>query len=392
MRMKKMIALALALMLALSVAACGTKDVSWVAKNGEDTIAPGVYLTFLMMGINDATAKAENPEDPLAGEIDGIPADQYVVDYAKREVTKFLGASEKFRSLGLSLSEEDVAQYKDYGEYIYEMGGEYYEAAGISKDSILAINENSMKTALIFNTIYGEGGELEMTDEEYEEAFGDMFYRSYYYVFPKMDFTTGNPLSQEEVDEAQANAETFYTRAKAGENFVDLMYEYQLANLEEGAEPPVRYDDSLYEYIFYKDDTNVPPAFLTGLSEAADGTVFKLEDEYYYYVINKLDVHGASQEVKDQYRMGVAQQIKYDEFMVELEKWGNELEIQYNDASLKEYTPERVKKDADAYADSLSSSSSQAASSPAPAGDSASSEESSESSSQTESGESSSAN
>ncbi len=356
MRMKKIVALALALMLALSMAACGTKDTSWVAKAGDDVIAPGIYLTFLMTGVNDASTKAADPEKPLEGEIDGVPADQYVVEYAKREVTKYLGAAAQYRALGLSMTEEDIAQYEDYANYIYEMGSDYYEMAGISKDSVLAINENSMMTAMIFEELYGAGGELAMSDEEYDEAFADLYYRSYYYVFPKMDFTTGNPLSQEEVDKAQAQAEEFYNRAKAGESFVDLLYEQQLANTEEGQEPPVRYEDELYEYLFTKDDANLPPAFLYGLSEAAPGDIFKLEDEYYYYVVQKLDPKGTPQETKDRYRTSVTQQVKMDEFMTKLEQWGNELDIQYNEDALKVYTPEKVKKDADAYYDSLNSS------------------------------------
>ena len=112
MRMKKIVALALALMLALSMAACGTKDTSWVAKAGDDVIAPGIYLTFLMTGVNDASTKAADPEKPLEGEIDGVPADQYVVEYAKREVTKYLGAAAQYRALGLrdrlaSMGEEE---------------------------------------------------------------------------------------------------------------------------------------------------------------------------------------------------------------------------------------------------------------------------------------------
>ena len=356
MKMKKIVALILALMLALSAAGCSTGDTSWVAKSGDTVITPGMYITYLMMGINDAAAKASDPEDPLSGEIDGIPAKEYVINYAKREITKYLGGAEKFRALGLSLSEDDIAQYQDYADYIYELGGEYYEMAGVSKDSVLAINENSMKAALVFDAVYGEGGELEMTEEEYDQAFADTYYRAYYYVFPKVDFTTGSPLSEEEIDQARADAEDFYAKVKAGGNFVDLMYEYRVSHLEEGEEVPERYEDEQYEYLFYKDDTNVPPAFLNGLSAAADGDVFKIEDEYYYYVVCKLPISELAEDTKELYRLSLLQETKYDEFVVELEKWGNELEVEYNDAALKAYTPEKVKKDADAYAASAGSS------------------------------------
>ena len=375
MNFKKFLALSFALLITLSVAACGTKDISWVAKADGTTISPGVYLTYLMMGLNDASAKVENPDEPLKGEIEGVSASQYVEDAAKKEITKLMGINKKFAELELSLSEEDIENYKNYANYLYSMGEAYYTACGISKESVEYVNEASMKTVLIFNKIYGEGGEKAVSNEEFEKIFADMFYRTRYMIFPKIDFTTYTPFTEEQLAKSKADAESYFARAKAGENFVDLMYEVQVesAKLEEGAETPERFADDQYEYVLRKDDTSVPAAYLEGVSKAQNDEIVFLEDDYYYYVVNRLDVAGTAKEVKDNYRMSVIQELKYDEFMADLESWGSDVEVTYNKDALKAYTPEKVQKDTEKYMASLESSSSQAASS-SPSSSEASSE------------------
>ncbi|MEA5010408.1 MAG: hypothetical protein VB100_01630 [Angelakisella sp.] len=383
MNCKKLLALSLALLMTLSVAACGTKDTSWVAKTGDTTVTPGMYLTYLMMGINDAATKAENPDDPLKGDIEGVSASQYVEDMAKKEVTKLAGINKKFAELGLELSEEDVTNYKEYANYLYSMGEDYYKALGISLESVEAINEASMKTVLIFNNMYGEGGEKAVSDEEYEKIFAENYYRTRYMIFPKVDFTTYTPFDEEQLAKAKADAQSYYDRAVAGEDFVGLMYEIQVASAqaEEGAETPERLADDQYEYVLRKNDTSVPPAYLENVEKAKEGDIFTFEDDYYYYVVNRMEIAGTSQEVKDSFRMALIQELKYEEFMADLESWGSDAEIKYNADALKAYTPEKVQKDTEKYMKSLESSSSSASSSPSST-EASSSEASSESSSE----------
>ena len=81
---KKALAAVLALALALA-AGCSSKDTSWVARSGEDTIPAGVYLVELMMGYNEAASQLYGEGDILKSTIEDTPVPQYITDYAKKE-------------------------------------------------------------------------------------------------------------------------------------------------------------------------------------------------------------------------------------------------------------------------------------------------------------------
>ncbi|MEG1778320.1 MAG: hypothetical protein RR209_05010, partial [Angelakisella sp.] len=57
---KKITALVLAMMLALSATGCGAsgKDKSWAVKLGDETVSAGVYVLNVMAGLNTASMKA----------------------------------------------------------------------------------------------------------------------------------------------------------------------------------------------------------------------------------------------------------------------------------------------------------------------------------------------
>lgn len=158
MKTRKMLALVLALVLALA-AGCSQKDTSWVAQSGEDTIPVGVYMVELMMGYNDAASQLAGSTDILKETINGTPAAQYIADFAKEECAKLLAIRKEFGARGLTLSENDTQQAVAYTDYLYGMGETFYSANGVAKESVQFINDTTMMSLGLFNSIYGEGGE-----------------------------------------------------------------------------------------------------------------------------------------------------------------------------------------------------------------------------------------
>lgn len=336
----RMLALALALVLAFA-AGCSQQDTSWVAQSGEDTLPVGVYMVELMMGYNDAAGQLAGSTDILKETIDGTPAAQYIADFAKAECAKLLAVRKEFADRGLTLTEEDTQQAVSYTDYLYGMGETFYNANGVAKESVQYINDTTMMSLELFNSIYGEGGEKAVPRADLEKEFASRYTRSQYVYFPKVDLTTGLPLSDEEIAASKEKAESYYKRAQAGEKIPDLYYE--VAKEQNPEAVGEKLEDSQYDIYLENNAGYFPPVFESTVASAADNEVKMVEDEYYFYLIKKLPVLEGDPETIQGYLDGVLQSLKYDEYMETLTGWGQGMDIRYNNAALAAYTPAKLK-------------------------------------------------
>lgn len=383
---KKLLALLLAL--ALAVTAGCSKDTSWVARHGEDTLPAGVYQVELMMGYNDAAGQLYTAEDILKESIGETPVPQYISDFAKGECTNLLAIRKEFADRGLTVDADSDKQAADYTDYLYTMGEAFYQANGVAKESIRYINDTTMMSLAIFNSVYGEGGEKEVSRQELEAEFASHYTRSRYLVFPKVDIMTGSPLPEEEIAAAKERAESYHQRALAGEDFPTLMHQY---NMEENPDTAgEQREDYLYDAYLENNTGYYPPAYESAIVAAADNEIRLLEDEYYIYVFQKLPVlEGDPAQLKD-YLDATLQTMKYDEYMETVDQWGDALDVTYNNAALAVYSPSKLKMTQEQIAAATSSGSESApagGSSQQPAeGESSSSQEPAESGSSSSQG------
>ncbi len=333
--------LAAVLALVLVLAGCSGGDTSWVAQSGEDTITPGVYLVQLMMGYNEASSQKPTTEDILKETIDELPAPQYITDYAKRECSKLLAIRREFAARGLTLTPEDTEQAAAYTDYLYQMGETFYQANGVAKESVRYINDTTMMSLAVFNSIYGPGGEKEVSRAELEQEFASQYTRSQYLIFPKVDTTTGMPLDEAGVAAAQAKAEEYFRRATEGENFADLMY--QSAKEQDPDNVGERQEDTAYDAYLENNAGFYPPVYEETVLSAADNEVRMVVDEYYFYVIKKLPVLEGETQRLESYLDATLQNMKYDEYMETLEGWGSGLDVRYNNAALAACSVSKLK-------------------------------------------------
>lgn len=338
----KILALMASLALTLALAAgCSGQDTSWVAQSGEDTLPVGVYMVELMMGYNDASGQLPGSEDILKETIGEIPAVQYVSDFAKTECAKLLTIRKEFSQRGLTLSEEDQQQAVSYTDYLYNMGESFYNANGVAKESVQYINETTMMSLGLFNNIYGEGGERAVPRADLEKEFSENYTRSQYVYFPKVDLTTGAPLTEEEIAASKEKAEAYLKRAQAGEKLPDLYYEVaQEMDPSGGVE---KMADDQYDVYLENNAGYFPPVYESTVIAAADNEVKMVEDDYYFYLIKKLPVLGGSPEQVDTYLDSILQSMKYDEYNEMLTDWSRDLDVRYNNAALAVYTPSKLK-------------------------------------------------
>lgn len=332
--------LALALILAMTVG-CSSQDTSWVVRSGEETIPVGVYLVEMMMGYNEASSRLFGAEDILKETIDQVPAPQYIADYAKLECGKLLAVRHQFAQRGLSLQAEDNEQAASYTDYLYEMGQSFYEANGVSKESVRYINDTTMMSLAVFNSIYGPGGEQEIPRSELEASFAEQYTRSQYILYPKVDVTTGMPLGEEEIAAAKEKAEAMLQRAQAGEDFPTLIHEAgKELNPDTAGD---KQEDRFYDIYLENNANYYPPVYESTIAAAADHSITMVEDDYYFYILRKLPLlEGDAQEIQNRLD-AILQNLKYDEYMDILTEWSKEIELKYNNAALAAYTPSKLK-------------------------------------------------
>jgi len=356
---QRALALALALTLALA-AGCSGKDTAWAARSGDDTIPSGVYLVELMMGYNEAAGQLYGAEDILKEMIGETPAPQYITDYAKEECANLLSIRREFRNRGLTVGEDEDQQASDYTDYLYTIGESFYKANGVEKESVRFINDTTMMSLAVFNSIYGEGGEREVPRADLEKEFSSKYTRSRYLIFPKVDISNGNPLSQAELDANKERAEQYHQRALAGESFPALIYQYTTEENPENAgeqQPDTAYD------VYLENNTGYyPPAYEEGIVAAAENSVGLLEDDYYIYGYQKLPLLEGEPARVESYLNAALQSMKYDEYMELVRGWAESLDVTYNNAALAFYTPSSLKMTAEQLGSSSGESSSESGS------------------------------
>lgn len=339
---EKFLALGLAVCLLLaSLAGCSKEDTSWIAQSGEETVPVGVYMVEMMMGYNDAATQLPTGGDILKESIGEIPAAQYISDFAKAECAKLLAIRREYADRGLSLSAEEWDQSVSYTDYLYSMGESFYTANGVAKESVQYINDTTMMSLAIFNSIYGEGGEKEVPRADLEKEFKDTYTRSQYAYIPKIDLLTGEALGEEELAAAKEKAEACLERAKAGEKLPDLYQEIMNELVPDSVGE--RMEDSYYDIYLENNAWNFPVAYVNAVTSAADNEVKLADDDYCYYVIKRLPLMDGDPDATEEYISDILQNMKYDEYNDMITEWGQSLDVRYNTASLAAYTPSKLK-------------------------------------------------
>lgn len=112
--LSRLAALALSLVLLLSLAACG--DVSYVAKSGDITITPGIYLFNLLRSMTRAATQLESPpEDIWSAQIDGMALEDWVVADTQKAIAQYVAIENLAKDKNVTLSEETEPGDQQHG-------------------------------------------------------------------------------------------------------------------------------------------------------------------------------------------------------------------------------------------------------------------------------------
>lgn len=333
-------AVAMAAVMAVGFSAC-SKSYTWVAKSGETEIAPGVYMANMLGAYSNALQLAPDAEtDLLKQTIEDKNASDWIVDKTKETTAQYFAVEQKFDEYGLVLNTDDTNSISQQTDYYWQFLSTLYEDNGISKESLNLVNTNSYKLSMLFEKIYGEGGEKEVSKAELQEVFLNDYVKTTYYVLPLTN-SSGEKLSEEEQAKVRERIQTIFDKAKEGENFYDLILEDE--KTAAGEETVHEHTGTEHDVIIYKDDTTSFPEGFYDIIKAIEVNgydMFEIED--YVVVAKRLELDPDSDEFENS-KASILSNLKGEEFVATVEQWGNETEVTYNEDALKAFKPSKIK-------------------------------------------------
>jgi hypothetical protein len=234
--MKKIKTAAILAAAMITLTACGANTRFAGTVDGED-IPAGVYIYQEMTAFYDAYS-LQSEEDMTAGTplldsvIEDIPARQWIADETLKKLREYAAINKKFADLGLDYTTDEYGMTMD--DVVDESIDYSWDSNiaptlmpyGISKESYRQVQLNAVKRDQLFEYYYGPGGEKEVPEAEIKKYLTDNFAHIDYFEMPLKD-AEGNLLKSDGKAERMAMAEDYIARAKGGEDFNDIMKQYE---------------------------------------------------------------------------------------------------------------------------------------------------------------------
>lgn len=353
---KKLGATALIAALVVSSTACSASDTSWILKNGETSIPAGVYLYNMVQSYAYGSYMVEDPsKDLLSQKIEDTDATEWLKEKAMDNTEYNLSVLSKFNEMGLTLTEEELSYAKTMANTTWQQQGSLFEKNGIAKTSMQLLNEVSIMDSKIFDTLYGPGGEKEVTQEELKKSYTDNYMKVATISVslptkpePAEDATDEDKKTAEEayktsLNQAQTEADNWYTQAlvaqDAGKDFNDIINQRNKDNSQE----PDSYDMTTNNYsLITKDSTSFPTDIMDKLKIVENNTVTKIEGTDAIVIVVRKDINEDPADFES-VKGTVLHSLKdteYTTMMTDLQKAAT---YTVNEDSVKRYTPKKIK-------------------------------------------------
>ena len=407
---KRLAAAAAAAAITASLAGCG-ENAKYCAVSGTEQIPAGVYIYYLVSAYSDAQSRmTETDTDVFATTVEDKPAATWMSDTAREDLTEYAAIENKFNEYGLSLTKEQTENAKSMVESMWTYYGDYYENYGISEDSFRKTYQNMLKSGMIFDNIYGEGGERAVSDEELRTYLRENFAKTNYIKFDLVDFE-GTALDDTAKAERRAEAESYLERAKNGEDMNTLSAEYTdhvaklreeynaskqaeedasageanvspspaSANDAENADQANVWADTADESAdeteeeteevqdigisadmlqsvgaadnvrYIKKDSGIPdPAVNARIFAMNAGDIELIEGEGAYYVVSKLDIFETDDYYNSQ-KDNILHELRDEEYENLKKEWSSSVQLSLNNEAMARYTPQELKSREDKY-------------------------------------------
>lgn len=334
---KKITALMLALAMILSLSGCYNKDLTWAAKDGDNTAAIGIYLYYLYVAYDNAADLVDSDTEVLKATIDGESAETWIRNKAMNYLQSYLWVNDKIKEYNLDLTEDEKTSAEQTTSYLisYYMTG--FDDLGISQDSFnKAYSEYNIMFKKLFDYYYNEGGEFAIDKDELKESFVKDKY-SFQYMYGSLTTTDddGNTtdISDEEKEALTADFESYKKKVETGYQTLEYCsQEYQI-EINSDSAPYVSVDSTDFVGESY------PNELVAAVKEMDNNTLKLFEADGKLVLLQKNDINTAfdTAYASSSDRLSMMLDLKSDEFNSYIleQAAAEKSDIEINEAAIK---------------------------------------------------------
>lgn len=341
---KKALALLLAALFLVSAAGCSAGDVSYVVKSDDGTqVLPGMYVGYLLDAYMEALSLVEdNSKSPLGQTIDGTEGGAWINNRALQNAKRYLSILKKFDELGLDFDTAAQNSAKTLADSIWNTYGSLYEENGCSYNSLLLVAQCTAKSNLVFEKLYGKGGEKEIAESDIKTQFEKDYVEVRGLVVSLTD-SSGAALAEDERQVYIDKLGECAARIQNGEDYDTVSKEYQkwYAEKKEYTFDESSYDSAAQYTLLNKSSSSLPTSMVDDIFAAKVGDVKITSDASMAMVYVKNDVNRDPKQL-DSVRLNVMKTLKIDEYQTLTSTWAEGMNLTVNENAVGYYTAQKI--------------------------------------------------
>ena len=349
MIIKKIAAVVLTIaMAAASLAGCTKSFEKVVTVNGVD-ITPGMYLYAQYMAYLEAEAMVGMGTDVLSATIGETPAEDWIHTQTIEYLKKYIWVENTAKAMNVEITDAD-REYTDYQvSYYWPMAQEVLMANGISEDTYKKFVENEyVSEYIIFQELYGAGGQFEPTDSQIVEYMDNTYARIKGFELSKTKAGSDAFVDAQSLDDLKALAADAVARLNSGEDFETVMVEALNKNAEITGDETVHTTDEASKYVIERyltrDDVEIYEELLT-----AKAFSLATDSEWTYNDTEKdIVVYQRIKNLKDQieidyYKLSLTYELCSEDYYSYIEEQTAYYEVVEDKAAVAHYSADKIK-------------------------------------------------
>lgn len=350
----KILCVVLALVLALSAAACSFSQ-QYAYQDDDVELPIGVYIYYLQNAYSQAESLAQKSDlyDSASGKYDGkksflkmeitdddgetAVAEDWIINKAEEDTKNAIATMSKFNELGCTIDEAEMQQAKSYYQNYWDQSlKDTFETSGISFNSFMIASYNiPVMENEAFKAQYAEDGPTPVSTEELGTFFTEN-YTSYKYfsvnLYTTEDTTpddgtsetesVSTPLSESEIADYQKEFDGYAKTLSEGGSYDDVVNSYMEAH-------SIDSDPSTSNVEIIAEDTE--DEILKTIKDMKDGEAITLvigetDDTKQLYLIYREPIKNQLEAYTDpdQNRDTVLSEMKHEEFDELLKKYAED--------------------------------------------------------------------
>lgn len=347
---KRVFALALVLVMALTVAACHPKD-EVAVKIGDVEFTSAYYMCALINADSEAKSKVqeelsedESTEDVdyYSKKIDDKDFVTWVEDTAMDSLKEIAAYKTLCKENDLEISEEDAANAENYASYYWSSYGysAYFEPNGVGESTYTQYMKDSYYASVYFEHLYGEGGEKEIAADTVKTKMYDNF------VIADIIEVSFSEKEDDEITALKAQINGYAEDLKNGKKTFEEVYKDYNGTTDE-AEDTAESDEprpkDKYASILGAEDTVYASDQYETVKAMATGEVkvIELDDDAGLVLAVKQDITADSYYL-DTLDMTVRHLIADEEYEKDIKDYAAKMDCEVNNYAVKQFKVKKI--------------------------------------------------